>query len=251
MTSDDSQEYSSVTGVPLKEKFEEYHHDTCAMLARILATVALLERKISGPLTSLQEESLQSIRGNCYQLQLMADNLLEWSGTRMARSHEIEIHLNQEIREAMERFSGVAAMKEIHLEANCPHFEVFIHGPGNAIGRILDNLLSNALRHTPEKGRVTISLGKKEDRIDLKVSDTGGGIPSGELESLFERGFRGDPTKLHQGIGKGLGLFISQQLAESMGATLHVESELGKGSTFQIIFPEYRSAEVSRDEFEK
>ncbi|MCL4734492.1 MAG: HAMP domain-containing histidine kinase [Candidatus Omnitrophica bacterium] len=226
----------------LKEVFEDFHHDTRSLLTRVLTTVALLERKIQGDLSVSQEQSLQSIRSNCSQLQMMADNLLEWLGIHSPRGQDMEIDLNREILDAVDRFSGAALMKGIQLEASHPPFPVLARGPQGSVGRILDNLLTNALNHTPEAGHVRIVLEKNENQMSLMVADTGCGIPSEMLEHLFERGGSGSSPGQSMGPGKGLGLFITRQLARSMGAGIEVESNPGKGSTFRITFPEYPGA---------
>ncbi|MCP4599145.1 MAG: hypothetical protein GY847_01180, partial [Proteobacteria bacterium] len=99
------------------------------------------------------------------------------------------------------------------------------------------NLLTNAIRYTPEGGTVSISL-KQEGRMAVvAVSDTGIGIPQDELPLIFERFYRIDKGRSRADGGSGLGLAICKYIAEAQNGTIEVRSEDGKGSTFSVWLP--------------
>ncbi len=96
-------------------------------------------------------------------------------------------------------------------------------------------LLDNAIKYTPEGGRVTVRVREDDDWAAVEVADTGVGIPEDELPSIFERFYRAD--KARASGGAGLGLAIARQIAEAHGGTIDVQSEPGKGSTFVLRLP--------------
>jgi signal transduction histidine kinase len=91
------------------------------------------------------------------------------------------------------------------------------------IREVLTNLVSNALRHTLTGGRVTIAI---SETMEIRVEDTGPGIPTEELERMFDRFYKGAESR-----GSGLGLTIARNLVEAHGGEIHATSELGKGTT--------------------
>ncbi len=108
-------------------------------------------------------------------------------------------------------------------------------------GRVLQAasiLLDNAVRYTPEGGKVEVRLGEEDGRVALEVSDTGIGIPGDQLPLVFERFHRTDPSRADGGAG--LGLSIARQIAESHGGEIRAKSKPGEGSTFTLLIPGVR-----------
>ncbi len=105
------------------------------------------------------------------------------------------------------------------------------------ITQVLFNLVSNALRHTPAGGTVTISAELREDRILVSVRDTGTGIPPEDLPHVFERFYRADRSRARSTGGSGLGLTIAKQIVEAHGGQIWAQSWLGAGSTFAFSLP--------------
>jgi two-component system sensor histidine kinase BaeS len=102
---------------------------------------------------------------------------------------------------------------------------------------VLGNLLTNALRHTPQGGCVTLSAMPGVGTVEVTVADTGVGIPPGELPYIFERFWRGERSRSRTGGGTGLGLAIARQLVEMHGGTIRVTSTPGEGSRFRFTLP--------------
>jgi signal transduction histidine kinase len=107
------------------------------------------------------------------------------------------------------------------------------------IKAIWTHLLSNAIRYTPEGGRIALSLqtDQEQGQVIGTVSDTGIGIAVGHIPRIFEDFYRTEEAKAMQETGTGLGLPIVQQVAEMYGGTVEVESAVGRGSTFRFILP--------------
>ncbi len=98
-------------------------------------------------------------------------------------------------------------------------------------------MLTNALRHTPEGGSVTLAAGMVAEMVEVTVSDTGTGIPPEELAYIFKRFWRGEKSRSRADGGTGLGLAIAKHLVEMHGGTIDVQSVPGEGSTFRFTLP--------------
>ncbi|MBV8599743.1 MAG: ATP-binding protein, partial [Actinobacteria bacterium] len=108
--------------------------------------------------------------------------------------------------------------------------------------QVVSNLIDNAIKYSPDGGRVELRIDRLRDVGLIEVSDRGLGIPSHEQERIFEKFYRLDPT-MTQGVGgSGLGLYISRELVQHMGGRLSVSSRLGEGSTFTVTLPLSRAA---------
>jgi two-component system, OmpR family, sensor kinase len=103
--------------------------------------------------------------------------------------------------------------------------------------QVLSNLLSNALRHTPKGGRVTLAAHADKDAVVIMVSDTGEGIPPEELPHVFERFYRADRSRTRSTGGSGLGLSIARRLTEAHGGDISLRSEIGHGTTVLLRWP--------------
>jgi len=130
-----------------------------------------------------------------------------------------------------------AAPRNITLECDCPRDLPRIKGDPGSLQEILQNLLDNAVRYTPDGGRIVVKAFEREGEIVMSVADTGIGIPKAEQERIFERFYRVDAARSRASGGTGLGLSIARHLVEAHGGRIEVESELGRGSTFSVTLP--------------
>lgn len=129
-----------------------------------------------------------------------------------------------------------AQQKDVTLTAQTDPGLPFVQADIGLIQRVLDNLLDNALRHTPAGGNITITLGTTQGQVSIAISDTGCGIPSPDLPRIFERFYRPDssaPDSHHA----GLGLAIAKRIIELHGAVISASSTLGLGTTFSFSLP--------------
>ena len=109
----------------------------------------------------------------------------------------------------------------------------------NRIRQLLLNLVTNAVKYTPGGGAVTVDLDDRGTEVVLQVGDTGIGIAPGDLPNIFDRFWRGDPSRSRVGAqpGTGLGLAITKWVAEAHGGTISVQSRPGRGTTFTVVLP--------------
>ncbi len=105
----------------------------------------------------------------------------------------------------------------------------------NGVLQLAGVLLDNAVKYTPEGGKVTVQVREGDGQVELEVSDTGVGISDAHLPLIFERFYRADPSRTRGGAG--LGLSIARQIAEAHGGTMEVSTKPGEGSTFKLLLP--------------
>lgn len=120
--------------------------------------------------------------------------------------------------------------------------QALVMGDADRLKQLLLNLVDNAIKYTPAGGTVTLSLVRDAESVRIAIQDTGVGIPAQDLERIFDRFYRVDKARARDplagsGGGTGLGLAIARWIAEAHGGRLHVESQVGKGSTFSVWLP--------------
>ena len=103
--------------------------------------------------------------------------------------------------------------------------------------QVLTNILDNALRHTPEGGRIVLSAKQVQDQIELTVQDSGPGLEAEDIERIFERFYRTDSSRQREDGGSGLGLAIARSIVQAHGGQLSARSEAGQGLRIIITLP--------------
>ncbi len=146
--------------------------------------------------------------------------------------------LSDLVSDTLESFSQLAKQQEITLEGQVESDVDPVFMDTQAIGRVFNNLISNALRHTPPKGRVSVWVRRANARVEVTVSDTGEGIRARDLPHIFERFYRGDASRSrNRGTGAGLGLAIARGIVQAHEGDIQVQSESGKGTHFTFHLP--------------
>jgi PAS domain S-box-containing protein len=216
------------------------------------ALVATVSHELRTPLTSiigylellgtgepLSEEDarfVDIVRRNAARLQRMVEELLFLSridagGLELDLADVDVVELAQA---ALGSADPAAAAKRITLEYDGPA-AILARADGNRLGQVFDNLISNAIKFTPERGSVKVSVGSDEGTIVASVSDTGCGIPHAEQSRLFERFFRSSATR--DVPGTGLGLTIVRAIVESHRGSILCKSTPDEGTTFTFMLP--------------
>ena len=134
-------------------------------------------------------------------------------------------------------FTSYAERKRITLNFNSSEDEIIVYVDMDKFEKIITNILSNAFKFTPERGLIAVNLIKGNRYLDIKISDTGIGIPSDRIEKIFDRFYQVDGSHTREHEGTGIGLSLTKELVELHKGKIEVESEPGKGSTFIISFP--------------
>jgi len=134
---------------------------------------------------------------------------------------------------AADLYREVAEQKNIQIGLEGP--EARMEGDSVRIGQALSNLVDNALKYTPEGGRVTLATATEPGALTVTVSDNGPGVPVGEREAVWRRLYRGDASRSQRGLG--LGLTLVRAVAEAHGGSASVTDAPGGGARFQLRFP--------------
>ena len=188
----------------------------------------------AGELRPLQMELATSAAGEAEHLDDLMLDLIEVAeletGRRQLRVERIRPI--DALRDAVVRCRDAARDKNIDIEVLAFEDVAWIQADRRALRTILDNLLANALRYTPEGGHIRLGATEQQERVQFFVSDNGRGIETERLSTIFGR-FTGDPDS----GGTGLGLALIRRLVESQGGQVSVESRLGTGTTFRFTLP--------------
>lgn len=146
-------------------------------------------------------------------------------------------NLNALVTDALQALEPLAAENDVALADELPALPVVSADP-DRIRQVLFNLLVNALRHTPQGGRVTVGGAAIDDTVTIWVADTGEGLDAGELAAIFDRFYRADRSRSRQTGGSGLGLAIVKAIVEAHGGRAMAESAgKGQGSRFIVSLP--------------
>lgn len=184
-------------------------------------------------------QRLEVIYAEIERLQRLVEDL-----RTLSRAEAGELTLNRQmlpagrlLQQAAAVFQHQAEQRGVRLQVQvAPDLpEIWVDEP--RMMQVLGNLMTNALRYTPQGGAVTLLAGRDGDRAVLQVSDTGSGIPPEDLPHVFDRFYRGDPARSEQNGESGLGLAIARAFVQAHGGEIGATSQPGQGSTFTISMP--------------
>lgn len=188
------------------------------------------------------KELLANVIEECASLELLVNQLLLLAETEADRLKIVGnyVDFDRVVERSVDMFRGVADYKNITLSL-APLPTTFVEGNRHHLRQLLNNLIDNALKFTPEGGCVSVALERDEvnGRCHLIVKDNGPGIAAEELPHIFERFYRGDKSRQRDKVtrGTGLGLCICQSVVHAHGGDILVESTFGQGSTFTVRLP--------------
>jgi signal transduction histidine kinase len=154
--------------------------------------------------------------------------------------HREPFRLDELIQDVVQKFRLRAEEEGVGIHTDAGHELPFVYADIALIERVIENLLDNALRYTPEDGSVTVSLQREEDAVSVRVSDTGAGIPRDELPGIFDGFHQRDSGRTDSSGHAGLGLAITRRILELHGSDITVESTVDEGTTFTFSLPVHR-----------
>jgi two-component system sensor histidine kinase SenX3 len=177
----------------------------------------------------------KNVEASARHLDRMVSDLLDLSRLEREAPELDRLRLDRLMLEEVGRLREQAGNAGVGLSVQAD--QVSVMGNRRDLSTAVRNLLDNAIRHTPGGGSVDVRVAVEEDVALVEVIDTGSGIPTRDLERVFERFYRVDAARSRRTGGTGLGLSIAKHVVESHGGTLSARSQLGVGSTFTIRLP--------------
>ena len=214
-------------------------HNIRTPLSLVLAPLADLSKDAS--LGDKSRKFLEMALRNGDKLLRMVTELLDFQKIAMAKTqvHLQKVELSVLLRQQVDKFQMSAQEKHICLRLTTCGQHTFSTDL-SMMDLIFENLLSNAVKYTPVGGTVTVSASLDEvaKQVNIRVSDTGIGIPKSEAKHIFQSFFRASNAVNSQEMGSGLGLMVTRQLVQKLGGKLSFESEEGKGTTFLFALPD-------------
>jgi two-component system sensor histidine kinase SenX3 len=210
-------------------------HEMKTPVAGILATAETLEDAIRDDPAQAQRFA-GNLAKEARRLANLIQDLLDLARLDQASAEEAIAPMSELVRGAIEEARAQANGKHLTVDAVIAE-GIEVPGRPGDLALLARNLLDNAIRYTPEGGRVSINLQRQNGKALLSVNDSGIGIPAKDLPRIFERFYRVDRARARETGGTGLGLSIVRHIAESHGGSVTADSELGRGSTFTVSLP--------------
>lgn len=219
------------------EFFSNVSHEFRTPLTLMLGNLEELLAK-NGELEISEKQQIESAHRNSLRLLKLVNTLLDFSRIEAGRQHaEFEpIDLSEFTAELASNFRSAVETAGLELRIDCPPLSTPIFVDREMWEKIVLNLISNAFKFTFQ-GAIEISLTEKKAEVELKVKDSGVGIPSDQLDDVFKRFHRVRQTQGRTIEGTGIGLSLVQELVKQHGGKIKVESKLDEGTTFTIRIP--------------
>ncbi len=222
----------------LKDEFiQNVSHELRSPLALIRGYAEMLVEGVLGPLSSEQQKPMEIIARRARMLGDLVEDITFILEAEANPPTPVGVPLAEIARAAVEDFQVSAGQAGLTLEASIPPSFPMVWGTMTHLRRLLDNLVSNAIKFTPAGGKVVVRLREEEEQVILEVSDTGIGIPPEEIDRIFDRFYQVDGSARRRYSGVGLGLALVKQIVTNFGGSVRVESQVGKGSTFFVTLP--------------
>ncbi len=222
----------------LKNTFiQNVSHELRTPLAIIRGYAELLEAGDLGSLSAQQFESVEVMARRARMLSKMLDDLLTILAAETHKFQKEPVDLAQMAQLAITDFQAPAKQAGLLLVATIQPEVPKVYADAIHLRRVLDNLLGNALKFTPEGGRISVTVAHIDTQVVLEVADTGIGIPSEQLNKIFQRFYQVDGSSKRRFGGVGLGLALVKEIVESHEGTVAVTSAVGEGATFRIALP--------------
>ena len=225
------------------ERAEQQRRNLTADIAHELRTpLHIIQGNLEGVIDGVYEATPEHINNTLDETKLLARLVNDLQTLSLAETGQLPLHptrflLADLLTDLTSSFSAQAASLGIDLNTSIHDASKEFSADYDRLNQVLSNLISNALRHTPEGGIISIETEAITSGVRFVVKDTGEGIPAEQIPFIFDRFWRGDKSRTGR-TNSGLGLAIAKQLIHAHHGTIEVQSEIGIGTTFIIDLPE-------------
>ena len=220
-----------------REFIQNVSHELRTPLSLIRGHAEVLESGWLGELHPEQKESISVITRRAQMLTKLVNDIVSVLEIEQRELVRERIDLESLARACLAEFRPAAEKADLVLSPEIAAGLPAVFGDPLALRRVLDNLVSNALKFTPAGGRMTVRLSGGDNTVVLQVADTGIGIAADQLDRIFERFYQVDGSATRQYGGMGLGLALVKEIAEAHGGQVTVTSQVGSGTTFTVVLP--------------
>ncbi|MEW6286524.1 MAG: ATP-binding protein [Chloroflexota bacterium] len=228
------------------ERAEQQRRNLTADIAHELRNpLHIIQGNLEGVLDGVYQPTPEHINATLEETRLLTRLVNDLQTLSLAETGQLPLHptrflLADLMADLTSSFTSQAASLGIDLQTHLADPNLELTADYDRLNQVLSNLISNALRHTPSGGTVSIQTesieGNSNYQLQITIRDTGAGIASEDLPFIFDRFWRGDKSRTER-THSGLGLAITKQLVHAHGGTIDAQSELGKGTTFTIALP--------------
>jgi len=217
-------------------------HELKTPLTSIMGYTQLLNRRLPAESRKLgSEDVIDVIETQCRRMKRLVDDLLDVSRIERGalQTSQSVVDLGALTRDVAQKLEATSPAHQFRLLL--PEDRVTVWGDEDRLEQVLTNLISNAVKYSPDGGAVEIRLSRDGETAALSVQDWGIGIPAEQQAQVFSRFYQAESVVRSRRFGgMGLGLFISKAIIDEMGGTISVDSTVGQGSTFRFTLPVYR-----------
>ena len=226
------------------EQQERWVSDVAHELKTPLTALLLVGDSLAAQVNNQNARLVERLQRELLRLQELVGDLLELSRLENTlpgygpRTHEV--HLGALVDQVWSGIKPLADQRSVSLMVQQPtdRQTALIHADGSRLHRAVLNLLDNALRYSPDGGQIQVAIEQRNGWHQVRVSDEGPGLSDDDLDHMFERFYRGDPSRVRsQRTGSGLGLSIVQQIAVTHGGRIQASNGSGGGALLELILP--------------
>jgi two-component system NtrC family sensor kinase len=221
----------------LKDDFvHTVSHDLRSPLTAVLGYAELIERV--GPINEMQKDFILRIHSSVKDITVLINDLLDLGRIEAGFDSRREtIHLGNILQYTLSNLEESIQKKKQALNLDIESDLPSMHGNPIRIRQLFDNLINNAIKYTPKGMEISIDLHLEGNQVIFKIVDQGAGIPPEDQPHIFEKFYRASNITASDAPSSGLGLAIVKTIVESHNGRIWVESTLGEGSTFFVVFP--------------
>ena len=218
-------------------------HDLRTPLATLQGYIETLLLKEKSLTDEERRSHLEVAIRHCERLSKLVDHLFELAkldSSEMGLKSE-PFNLRELVQDVVQKFQLKAREKQLDISIDTDNEIPFVYADIGLIERVLENLIENAVRHTPKDGSIRLKLSLFNGEIAVRISDTGPGIPEEELPQIFNRFYQMDKSRKGESGHSGLGLAITKKILELHNRSIEVKSILNRGTTFSFRLPVYNT----------
>lgn len=216
------------------ERSAKLRHDITNVVSVVQMRLYILKRT-----RTLSDEQLDIFDHCINRLGTLLDcwKQLDSSASDLDHDPVVEFDISDLVTQILDTYHPLMQSRNQRLIFRGQRKTILVTGPIVQYERLIDNLVSNACKYTPDDGAIEVSLRCPNGRVHLSVSDRGIGIPEEELAQIFDPYYRASTARLHNISGSGLGLAIVKEVVDQLGGEISVKSQIDAGTSFQVTLP--------------